>query len=57
MAFHAAVLAMENGRRITFEDVITGARSQLVRLGRFEDLGKLDAILPAKPLAQPLKVA
>jgi len=57
MAFHAAVLAMEHGRSITFEDVVAGARSQLMRLGRFEDLGKLDAILPAKPHLQPLRVA
>ncbi|MFN7398623.1 MAG: AAA family ATPase [Sandaracinobacter sp.] len=49
MAFHAAVLAMEHGTQIAFEDVIAGARSQLVRLGRFEELARLDTIVPAPP--------
>jgi hypothetical protein len=44
MAFHAAVLALEHARKIAFEEVIAGARSQLVRLGQFDDIAKLDAI-------------
>lgn len=44
MAFHAAIRAAEHATLITKEDVIAGARSQLLRLGLYEDLAKLDGI-------------
>ena len=44
MALHAAVLAAESDSRIRLSHVIAGARSQLIRLGLFGDLAKLDAI-------------
>ncbi len=49
MAFHAAVTAAERGGPIGRDEVIAGARSQLVRLGRFEEAGRLDAIARADP--------
>ena len=44
MALHAAVLAAEEGSHIRFTDVLAGARSQLIRLGLFNDLAKLDSL-------------
>ncbi len=44
MAFHAAVLASEKGVAIGMEQVFAGVRSQLVRLGKYDDLARLDAI-------------
>lgn len=44
MALHAAVLAAEKDSKIEFAHVLAGVRSQLVRLGLFSDLAKLDAI-------------
>ncbi|WP_026108714.1 ATP-binding protein [Sphingobium yanoikuyae] len=44
MALHAAMLAAEADRLILMEDVLAGARSQLVRLGRFADLARVDAV-------------
>jgi len=44
MALRAAVRAAEGRRAISFQDVVAGARSQLVRLATYEDLPKLDAL-------------
>ena len=44
MAFHAAIRAAEQSRLISWDDVVAGARSQLLRLGQYEDLAKLDGI-------------
>lgn len=44
MALHAAVLAAEGNWAINFDHVLAGARSQLIRLGAYEDLPKLDML-------------
>ena len=44
MALHAAVLAAESERKIEFPHILAGVRSQLVRLGLYSDLAKLEAI-------------
>lgn len=44
MALHAAILAAEKEGRIGFEHVLAGVRSQLVRLGLYSELAKLDVI-------------
>ncbi|MDB5678516.1 ATP-binding protein [Sphingomonas bacterium] len=45
MAVHAAMLAAEQGGLIRFDHVLSGVRSQLVRLGHYTDIAKLDAIV------------
>lgn len=44
MAIHAAMLAAEQRGLIRFGHVLSGVRSQLVRLGHYTDIAKLDAI-------------
>lgn len=51
MAIHAAMLAAARGGLIRFADVVSGVRSQLVRLGHFPDLARLDAIA-SRPRAE-----
>ena len=47
MAVHAAMLAAEQGGLIRSDHVLSGVRSQLVRLGLYTDLPRLDAIANA----------
>ena len=44
MALHAAVLAAEAGATIAFDHLLAGARAELIRLGSYGDLPKLDAL-------------
>jgi len=44
MAVHAAMLAAEQGGLIRFDHVLAGVRSQLVRLGLYTELPRLDAL-------------
>ena len=44
MALHAAILAAQEEGKIRFEHVLAGVRSQLVRLGLYSELAKLDRI-------------
>ncbi|HJW77119.1 MAG TPA: ATP-binding protein, partial [Beijerinckiaceae bacterium] len=44
MALHAAVSAAEAGATIAFDHLLAGARAELIRLGSYGDLPKLDAL-------------
>jgi len=44
MALHAAVLAAEAGATIAFDHLLAGARAELIRLGSYGDLPKLEAL-------------